>query len=125
MWMKVANPNSAQWLNYWQCDDSMTSKNLFLICFCIWFVLLFCRLWQKEFGELVSVMECNPNCSMKTFHELCESWFCKEISSDAPPSSLMDSTASPKLKTVEGEGVGARSLIRNTSGVERCAGASR
>jgi hypothetical protein len=37
---------------------------------------------------------------------------------DAPPSSLMDSTASPKAKTTEGEGVGVRSLICNTSGVE-------
>ncbi len=25
---------------------------------------------------------------------------------------------SPKLKTIEGEGIGARSLVRNTSGVE-------
>jgi hypothetical protein len=32
----------------------------------------------------------------------------------------MDSIASPKVKTIEGEGVGARSLVRNTLGVERC-----
>jgi hypothetical protein len=37
---------------------------------------------------------------------------------DAPPSSLMDSTASPKVKTTEGKRVGARSLARNTSQVE-------
>jgi hypothetical protein len=37
---------------------------------------------------------------------------------DAPPSSLMDSTTSPKVKIAEGKGVGARSLARNTSGVE-------
>jgi len=37
---------------------------------------------------------------------------------------LMDSTTSPKVKTMEGKGVGARSLARNTSGVEGCAGAS-
>jgi len=37
---------------------------------------------------------------------------------DALPSSLMDSIVSPKLKTIEGEGIGARSLVRNTSGVE-------
>jgi hypothetical protein len=31
----------------------------------------------------------------------------------------MDSITSPKIKTVEGEGVEARSLARNTSRVER------
>jgi hypothetical protein len=38
---------------------------------------------------------------------------------DAPPSSLMDSTMSLKVKTAEGEGVGARFLACNTSTVER------
>jgi hypothetical protein len=33
---------------------------------------------------------------------------------DAPPSSLMDSTVSPKGKIVKGEGVGACSLAHNT-----------
>jgi hypothetical protein len=33
---------------------------------------------------------------------------------DAPPNSLMDSTTSPKVKIVEGEGVGACSLAHNT-----------
>jgi hypothetical protein len=42
---------------------------------------------------------------------------------DAPPSSLMDSTSSLKVKTTEGEGVGAHSLACNTSGVEGRAGA--
>ncbi len=42
----------------------------------------------------------------------------KKDSIDAPPSSLMESTASPKVKTTEGEGVGARSLACNTLGVE-------
>ncbi len=37
----------------------------------------------------------------------------------------MDLTASPKVKTIEGEGVGPRTLVRNISGVERRAGASR
>jgi hypothetical protein len=41
---------------------------------------------------------------------------------NAPPSSLMDSTTSPKMKTLEGEGIGARSLAYNTSEVEGCAG---
>jgi len=41
-------------------------------------------------------------------------WAC-----DTPSSSLMDSTSSPKVKTAEREGVGARSLAHNTSGVER------
>jgi len=42
---------------------------------------------------------------------------------DAPPSSLMDSTLSLKVNTVEGEGIGACSLTCNTLGVEKCAGA--
>ncbi len=37
---------------------------------------------------------------------------------DAPPSSLMDSIVSPKMKTMEGEGVDARSLAHSTSRVE-------
>jgi hypothetical protein len=32
----------------------------------------------------------------------------------------MDSTAGSKVKTMDGKGVGAHSLIRNTSGVEGC-----
>jgi hypothetical protein len=42
---------------------------------------------------------------------------------DAPPSSLMDSIASPKVKTMEEEIVGAHSLAHNTLGVEGHAGA--
>jgi len=38
---------------------------------------------------------------------------------DTPPSSLMDSIANPKVTSIEGEGVGARSLVRNILGVER------
>jgi hypothetical protein len=37
------------------------------------------RILQRELVEFVSVMEQNPNCSMKTLHELCESQFYKEI----------------------------------------------
>jgi len=40
-----------------------------------------------------------------------------------PPSSLMDSTMSPKVKTTEGEGVRVCSLARNISGVKGCVGA--
>jgi hypothetical protein len=40
------------------------------------------------------------------------------LQGDAPPSSLMDSTASPKVKTIEGEGIGVRSLARSILGVE-------
>ncbi len=36
---------------------------------------------------------------------------------DAPSCSLMDSTMSPKMKTMKGEGVGARSLAHNILGV--------
>jgi hypothetical protein len=35
-----------------------------------------------------------------------------------PPNSLMDSITSPKVKTMEGEGVGVHYLARNTLGVE-------
>jgi hypothetical protein len=42
---------------------------------------------------------------------------------DAPPSSLMDSTMSSKVTIVEGKGARAHSLVRNTFGVERRAGA--
>jgi hypothetical protein len=44
---------------------------------------------------------------------------------DTPPSSLMDSTVSPNVKTTEGKGVRARSLVHNISGVKRRAGISR
>jgi hypothetical protein len=39
---------------------------------------------------------------------------------DAPPSSLMDSTMSPKVKTLEGKWVRVHSLARSTFGVEGC-----
>jgi hypothetical protein len=45
------------------------------------------------------------------------------IPCDAFTSSLMDSTMSPKMKTIEGEGVGVHSLVHNILGVERCVGA--
>jgi len=45
--------------------------------------------------------------------------------SDAPPSSLMDSIASPKVKTMEGKKVGACFLARSTSRLEMCAGVPR
>jgi hypothetical protein len=38
----------------------------------------------------------------------------------APPSSLIDSTVSPKVKTTEGEKVGVRSLVCSTLGVKGC-----
>jgi hypothetical protein len=41
---------------------------------------------------------------------------------DTPPSSLMESIASPKMKTTKGEGVGACSLVHSISRVEECAG---
>jgi hypothetical protein len=46
--------------------------------------------------------------------------FVNQTYTDAPPSSLMDSTTSPKAKTMEGEGVGVRSLTRSTLRVEGC-----
>jgi len=38
--------------------------------------------------------------------------------SDAPSSSLMDSIMSPKVRTMEGEGIGPCSLACNASGVK-------
>jgi len=39
---------------------------------------------------------------------------------DAHPSSLMDSTSNPKVKTTGREGVGVHSLTYSTLGVEGC-----
>jgi hypothetical protein len=39
---------------------------------------------------------------------------------NTPPSSLMNSTASPKVKTMKGKKVGAPSLVHNTLGVKGC-----
>jgi hypothetical protein len=47
------------------------------------------------------------------------------ITNDAPSSSLMDSTASSKVKTTEGKRVGVRSLAHSTSGVEGHVGAPK
>jgi hypothetical protein len=67
-------------------------------------------------------------------HDNVQKKHCKEIRKnhkqfcivyDAPPSSLMDSIVAPKVKTLEGEKVGSRSLARNILGVEGCAGAPR
>ncbi len=43
---------------------------------------------------------------------------------DAPPHSLKDSNASPKMKTMEEGGVGVRSLVCSISGVKGCVGTS-
>jgi hypothetical protein len=42
---------------------------------------------------------------------------------DAPPTSLMGSIASPKMKTMKGEGIGACSLVRSSLGVKGRVGA--
>jgi len=44
---------------------------------------------------------------------------------NAPPSSLMDSITSPKVKITKGKGVGVCSLAHNTSGVEGHVGTPR
>jgi hypothetical protein len=48
----------------------------------------------------------------------------KEVKNDTRLSSLMNSTASPEVKTIEGKGVGARSLAHNTLRVKGHARAS-
>jgi len=41
---------------------------------------------------------------------------------NAPPSSLMDPTTSPKVMIMKGETIGTHSLVHNTLGVEGCVG---
>jgi hypothetical protein len=72
--MKATNPNSALWLNCWQCGVSRAPKKLFSGLF-----LLFCRLLRKDLGELVSVMEHDHGYLMGILYELCESRLCKGI----------------------------------------------
>jgi hypothetical protein len=57
------------------------------------------------------------------FTRVCNIFFIFQMFlNDTPPSSLMDSTTSLKVKTTE-RGVRVRYLVRNTSGVEGCVGA--
>jgi hypothetical protein len=77
--MKATNPNLTMWLNCWRRDVSRVLTKLFFGLFLFWFLLLFCTLLQGDLGELVLVMERNLGSSMKTLHELCESWFYKGI----------------------------------------------
>jgi len=42
---------------------------------------------------------------------------------DTPLNSLIDSTASPKVKIMEGKGIKVHSLFHNTPGIEGCVGA--
>ncbi len=56
---------------------------------------------------------------MKVFYYCCLT----SLFTNAPPSFSMDSIASPKVKTAEGKGIGARSLACNILGVEGRAGA--
>jgi hypothetical protein len=44
---------------------------------------------------------------------------------NAPPHSLKDSNASPKVKTIKEKGIGVHSLMHNTLRVEGCAGAPK
>jgi hypothetical protein len=44
---------------------------------------------------------------------------------NAPPHSLKDSNASPKVKTIKEKGIGVHSLMHNTLGVEGCARAPK
>jgi hypothetical protein len=63
----------------------------------------------------IALWEINELC---TLHITIICYIFVDIHVDAPPSSFMDSTTSPNVKIVEGEGVGACSLACNTSGVE-------
>jgi hypothetical protein len=48
------------------------AEEFIFLFFCFWLVLLYRLLWS-DLGELVSVMERDPGCSMDTLYELCES----------------------------------------------------
>jgi hypothetical protein len=75
--MKVANLNLALWLNCWAVWCLKGSEKVVF-----WFTLLFSRLLQRDFDELVLVMERDPNYSMETFYEMCESWLCEGTSEE-------------------------------------------
>ncbi len=62
----------AELLEAWSFKDV---EEFIFLSFCFWLGLLFCRLLWSDLGELVSVMECDPGCSMDTLYELCESRF--------------------------------------------------
>ncbi len=55
------------------------AEEVVFLFFCFWFVLLFCKLFWRDLGGLVSIMECDPSCSMETHYELCESQLNKGI----------------------------------------------
>jgi len=77
--MKAKNPNSTLWLNCWRCGVSGALKKLFS-CFSVFGLFCcFCRLLWKDLGELVSMMERDPNCSMEIHYGLCESRLCEGI----------------------------------------------
>jgi hypothetical protein len=46
---------------------------------CFWLCLLLCRLLWSCLGELVSVMERDPCCSIEKLYGECESWFLEKI----------------------------------------------
>ncbi len=60
-----------------------TEGVVFQGCRWIYFlVLLFCKLLWSDLGEPVSMMKCNPSCSMDTLYALCKSRFCKRIGAE-------------------------------------------
>jgi hypothetical protein len=77
-------------------------------------------------GNHVDVQVCKFKSFKGLFPELVYSKknYKQQASTNTPPSSLMDSTLNPNVKTTE-EGVGAHSLVCSTLGVEGCAGAPR
>jgi hypothetical protein len=56
--------------------------------------------------------------AMKTYVIAVKAQKIRKIGCNAPPSSLMDLVASPKVKIMEGEGARVCSLACSTSGVE-------
>jgi hypothetical protein len=77
--MKAKNLNLALPQSYWTHGVSKTLKSSFKKNK-NWFGLLLYMLLWNGFGELVSAMECGPNCSRNILYEQCETQFCERIS---------------------------------------------
>ncbi len=73
---------------------------------------------QVKYVTLTLLFKCNHHAKNKQVNFVIKKVWKNTITCDAPPSSLIDSTASPTVKIMKGEGVEAHSLAHNTLGVE-------
>jgi len=78
--MKVENPNLVLPPNYWREGWCFKDIEKFIFSFFyFWLGLLLCMLLWNGFGELVSMMECDPSCSRNILYKQCEARFCERI----------------------------------------------